>query len=477
MRNKSFKKFKEKVDFFRDYLVEKGKYYYDINSLHSQFFVYDRKYTPITIRKQWANFLKDNKGKKILKNIDLYIHIPFCRSICSFCTFPSWPLKKSETLDEYVDYLIGNMKFFWKTFEPVTFRCLVMGGGTPNLLTHKQMNRLLSALFDYFKFSRDGMRSCEFSPMLAEQPKLELMNKFGFNRISFGVQSLNPETLAANNRGYQRYKEIEKMISIARKSGFVDINVDLIAGFPTDSLEDFVRSFIGLAKLSPSSIMVNSLNPPNLDYMRKHFNLSYREYYQKHYPKTMKAILKKIIPIADKLGYYPNSSDLGDYHWKFHNEKEYPKNAMKDKTSNQKKNMRYSGEFSAHVPSSTLGLGIFSRSHIHSLLKYRQVSHSGRFDSNNEIFMGKELTKRDEMLKFVLISMERKSQIDLKLFKKTFGRNIVDIYPYTISVFADFRITKTAFESITFKFKKPEDKYVYALFFVYETIITKKEFA
>jgi oxygen-independent coproporphyrinogen III oxidase len=476
MKNISFEKFKKQEKYFRNYLAEKSNYYYDVNSLHAKFFIYDKKYTPVDIQKKWDHFLKANKGGKILENIDLYIHIPYCRSICSYCTYLSWSLKKSETLDEYIDYLIDNMKFFRKTFKSVTFRCLAIGGGTPNLLSYEQMDRLLSALFENFKFKEEAVMTCEFCPLLAESSKLDLLKKFGFNRISFGVQSLNQETLAANNRGFQRYKEIEGMVKFARKAGMSDVNVDLIAGFATDTPDDFVQSFIKVAKLQPSSIMMISLNPPSSEYLRKHFGLNHREYYQKYYPKNMRAIFKKVIPAAKKLGYYLTSSNLEDYHWKFHNIKEYPKSAKDTGGNPLKGKIRYTGEFPSHAPAScTFGFGIFSRSQIYASLKYRQVNHLGQFSPKKKIFVGRELTKNDEMLKFILVSLERKSSIDLELFRKIFGREVSAIYPYTVSTLREFKKARVGSKFIKFNLKKPEDKYIYALFFVYEALAFKKK--
>ena len=249
---------------FKCILAENG-YFWDINKLHDRF-KYDSAFSPAGIKKRWADFLK-KRGPGGRVAVDFYINIPFCLSKCEYCLFFRSKLLSAEKVEAYIDCLVNQFEYFSPVFRGLRFRHLYVGGGTPSMLGDGQLKKLLSAVFENFSFSPDGQRTMETNPHTARASYFGLLRKFGFNRVSFGVQSLNPAALKSNKRDYQSEGRIIEALELARAAGFEDINVDLIAGLAGDTAGGFLYSFARLAKLAPNNIVVYGLMPPSGAYL------------------------------------------------------------------------------------------------------------------------------------------------------------------------------------------------------------------
>jgi coproporphyrinogen III oxidase-like Fe-S oxidoreductase len=463
---KSFEELQQDVEFFQDFLRKRGSYY-NVSGLYS-LPEYDRKYSLAEIRRNWNNFISLNKGKDVLKNIDFYIHVPFCWSRCSYCSFPSQILKDEKDRDRYLKKIIENFNFFSNVFKGIEFRNLYIGGGTPNIFTEEQLRVFLSALFKNFKFNLTKWRTgtVEFNPNIGGLEKLDLLKEFGFNRVSFGVQSLDEATLFKNNRLPQTYENIQKAVFAAKKAGFKSINVDLIAGFASDTQQTFFDTFSQVAKLRPTGIVIYGLYPPNDNYLKEHFNLNRNEYCDTYYPKTISHFLAKVYEESEKLGYLAKPFDLSDFHWEFRN----ILNLKNEKLFGKE----YGGEFSGFLPASTFGLGPFSRSRIYKTAEYQCSGVVNFFDDDKALFSGRSLNIGDEIIRFVIGSLEKKSAISPKLFQKTFNKGFEDVFPYAIYALNKLGKMKKKNGLFYFYFEKPEEKYIFGSFFVYEAIIRSK---
>jgi len=442
---------KRQVYHFQDLLRQNG-YFYDVNQLHA-FFRYTQAYSPRAVKNYWEVFVGDHQvDDKTSPGVDFYIHIPFCRSRCAYCQYPSWPFKNSKQLDEYVDYLLESMSFFHDTFSKVTFRNLYMGGGTPSILNGKQMKRLLSGLFKYFSFYDDSQKTSECNPHSVRKSTFSLLRDFGFSRVSLGVQSLSPKTLKMNKREYQRLENIKKVITLARKSGLKDINIDLIIGLAGDKLSSFARSFGETAKLKPANIVVYGLIPPNQRYLTECLKMTREEYFSSHYPAVVSGAVVIMRSLSNKFGYLPDSVDQARFHWGFRH-----RDSLDFGVS-----QTYSGEFSGCI----FGLGSFSRSHIHSLFEYRHNKHSIRFNPDEEIYTGRQLTRKEEMIKFIINQIDQDSRIHRQTFRAVFGAEVIHSFPYAIYALKQLKKIKITDNYINFSFRKPEEKYIYTLFFL-----------
>ena len=161
--------------------------------------------------------------------LELYIHIPFCVRKCAYCDFLSFPADE-DTIQRYVDAVCSEIAVAGennkKDAETVFF-----GGGTPSLLSFTQFEQIILALRSSFHITDDAEITVECNPGTVDDEKMTAMRSLGVNRISFGLQSADPDELSMLGR-IHTWHEFEESFICARKTGFKNINVDLMLGLP-----------------------------------------------------------------------------------------------------------------------------------------------------------------------------------------------------------------------------------------------------
>lgn len=181
----------------------------------------------------------------------LYIHIPFCSSICSYCAFYKI-LDKITTENAYIDQLIEDIEKTKNNFNP--FKTIYIGGGTPSSLSVENLNKILFALNTLI--DKDCEFTIEANPESITEEKLILFRKYGINRISIGLESFDSKYLKLMNRDYKiNYFNLIKTI----KKHFDNINVDLIYGLPNETEDDLNDEIANFLKLDVPHISLYSL--------------------------------------------------------------------------------------------------------------------------------------------------------------------------------------------------------------------------
>lgn len=198
--------------------------------------------------------MKTNWKKR--SEIELYIHIPFCVRKCQYCDFLSFaaPL---ETREQYVFMLCREMAE-WEKKEEVVVSSVFLGGGTPSLLSEKQLEAIFTTLHENYQFTEDAEISIEANPGTVSESKLLLLRKCGVNRISFGLQSTQEEELKNLGR-IHTFRQFLDSYEMARKAGFENINIDLMSALPGQSLSSWQTTLRKVAELSPEHISAYSL--------------------------------------------------------------------------------------------------------------------------------------------------------------------------------------------------------------------------
>ena len=182
-----------------------------------------------------------------------YIHIPFCKTICSYCDFC-----KMFYNEKLVDnYLLELEKEINKNYKGETLKTIYIGGGTPSSLNIKQLNKLLN-IIKIFKLEKDYEFTVECNIENITKEKLELLYKNKVNRLSIGIQTFNEKYLKFLNRNHTK-EEIIKKITLAKKIGFKNINIDLMYAFPNETLEELEEDINEFLKLDIEHISTYSL--------------------------------------------------------------------------------------------------------------------------------------------------------------------------------------------------------------------------
>ena len=189
-------------------------------------------------------------------NIGLYVHIPFCVRKCTYCDFCSRPPSSDEQINAYISALCDEIR----SYSGMNLSCdtVFFGGGTPSLLKPEQLEIIMNELNKSFSITADSEITLEANPGTASVDFLREFKLLGFNRISFGLQSIHENELKFLGRIHS-YNDFLSSYHSARDAGFDNINVDLMYGLPEQTRDSFIETLRSVASLSPEHISVYGL--------------------------------------------------------------------------------------------------------------------------------------------------------------------------------------------------------------------------
>lgn len=335
-----------------------------------------------------------------MKEISLYIHIPFCKQRCFYCDFPTFA-GKERFREEYIDALIKEIK---EKCSDYLIKTIFIGGGTPSYLEENELEKLLITV-SKLKLSSKLEYSMECNPGTVNENKLKIMKKYGVNRISFGLQSCNDNLLKKIGR-IHTLEEFLENYNLARKVGFDNINIDLMYGLPNLTIQEWRNTLEKICKLKPEHISAYSLIIEEGTAFYKLYEKDKLELPSEDEERIMDKMTKDIL------------KDNGYHQYEISNFALYGKECEHNK-------VYWSLD-------EYIGVGSASSSYIDG---YRFTNTSDINDyiekiSNNisVIIERYKNSIEDEMEEFVFMGLRMVSGIDLLKFEKKFGVDINSIY-------------------------------------------------
>jgi len=186
--------------------------------------------------------------------LSLYVHIPFCESLCYYCACNKIITKHHDRAAAYLRYLGREVDLHTEHMGVgQAISQLHLGGGTPTFLSDLELRELMAMLRRSFTLAPGGEYSIEIDPRTVDAARLDTLAELGFNRLSFGVQDFDPAVQKAVHR-VQPAEQVFALVEAARARGFESINVDLIYGLPRQSPESFERTLVQINQLRPDRI-------------------------------------------------------------------------------------------------------------------------------------------------------------------------------------------------------------------------------
>ncbi|HEX8437829.1 oxygen-independent coproporphyrinogen III oxidase [Archangium sp.] len=190
--------------------------------------------------------------------LSLYVHLPFCRSLCWYCGCNVVVSKDRGAADVYVDHVLQELAQVVDRLGPRRkLAQLHWGGGTPTFLSEAQMERLWSGLTRHLSPLPDAEVAIEVHPAITTPGQLSLLRQLGFNRISMGLQDFDPKVQEVTNR-LQPFEQTRELLEHARTLGFSGVNFDLIYGLPHQTPESWARTLEQVLSLRPDRLAVYS---------------------------------------------------------------------------------------------------------------------------------------------------------------------------------------------------------------------------
>ncbi|OEC36376.1 oxygen-independent coproporphyrinogen-3 oxidase [Pseudomonas cuatrocienegasensis] len=195
-------------------------------------------------------------SRKAQRPLSLYVHVPFCANICYYCACNKVITKDRGRAQAYLEQLNAEMQLIGHHLDgQQRVEQLHLGGGTPTFLSHTELRQLMAHLREHFHLLDDdsGDYSIEIDPREADWSTMGLLRELGFNRVSLGVQDLDPAVQRAINR-LQSLEETRAIVEAARTLQFRSVNIDLIYGLPLQTAENFARTVDQVIALQPDRL-------------------------------------------------------------------------------------------------------------------------------------------------------------------------------------------------------------------------------
>lgn len=213
----------------------------------------DRFYTNFgkVAYQQALKYLQKSTQKN--KQLAVYVHIPFCTSLCYFCACNKIITKHKRQGNEYLATLQQELDLYRPYVSDYRISQLHLGGGSPTFLDDEQLAQLIDMLQQFVPLNFNSECAIEVDPRTVNPLRLQNLAKIGFNRISFGVQDFNQDVQQAVHR-IQPTQQIFDMVDVARVAGFRSINIDLIYGLPKQTTQTFSQTIEKVCELRPDRI-------------------------------------------------------------------------------------------------------------------------------------------------------------------------------------------------------------------------------
>ena len=206
----------------------------------------------------YKNWVKYSNEDPILSPLSLYLHIPFCDTICYYCGCSKVITKDKTKAAPYIKLLKKEIKLQGALFaNDREVSQIHWGGGTPTFLSDEEINEIIECIRENFNVPANDQVEfgIEVDPRTVDQQRLESLSKMGFNRISFGVQDFDPAVQDSVNR-VQSTAEIKQHIKDTRRFGYKSINIDLMYGLPKQSVKSFTHTLDTVIELDPDRLAI-----------------------------------------------------------------------------------------------------------------------------------------------------------------------------------------------------------------------------
>jgi oxygen-independent coproporphyrinogen-3 oxidase len=206
----------------------------------------------------YGHWLENRNVGGVVRPLALYVHLPFCDTICYYCACNKIISKDHGRSAKYLKHLGREIRLTAERLgEDRQVGQMHWGGGTPTFLSEAELDELMGMVRSEFRLDPSGEYAIEIDPRKVGPEKIALLARLGFNRVSLGVQDFNPEVQKAVHR-VQSIDETLEVVLAARRSGFRSVNIDLIYGLPKQSVDSFARTLDTVIACDPDRIALYS---------------------------------------------------------------------------------------------------------------------------------------------------------------------------------------------------------------------------
>ena len=415
--------FKKEINFFKFLTAQLPV------SLYDNFFT-DKlsKYLSTNeIQSHLTNFLLKCKHGTSPSDLNLYIHVPFCSEICNYCHCSKCLLTKLSDIKSYKNRLVQHLDLYAQQLKGYPISSLFFGGGTPSLLDIKSISEIFIHLYKNLILKKDIQINFEAHPSSLTIKKIKILKSFGVNRLSLGIQTLDKNVLKDINRT-QNEAMVFHVLDKIREFRFTDINVDLIAGLPNQTIESFLKDLRKLLIFKPESIHIT----PFADITQSHYHTSSRRIDLSLIFKSRASMIREAKDILRTNGYKRIGFEA--YSRKSHAVCQFEK--------------LYETQ-----GASVLGIGPYSNSILFDQIIYKTLPEDKQ--DSKWVFSGYPIDKKFRMAQFVILNFLGIHGISKQGFKEVFSTDISDVYKKELEFLVHSSLIK--FDGKSYKYSGRRD--------------------
>ena len=347
-------------------------------------------------KENWiSSFQKSFTESNQSEGISLYIHLPFCESLCTFCACHKHITKRHEVEEDYIDTVLKEWKLYVDLVdEKPIIKEIHLGGGTPTFFASHQLKKLIDGLFIFADRHADYEFSLEGHPNNTTKEQLQVLYDLGFTRISFGVQDYDPIVQKAIHR-IQPFENVENVTNWSREIGFTSVSHDLIFGLPFQTKENVIETIKKTKRLQPDRISFYSY--AHVPWVK---GVGQRGFNEKNLPKDeeKRALYEIGKELFAELGYV----EIGMDHFALKTDSLFK--ATEEKTLHR----NFMG-YTANKTQLMIGLGMSAISdswyafaqNVKTVKEYQKIVNEGEIP----IFRGHLLTEEDRVIRKHILNM------------------------------------------------------------------------
>jgi oxygen-independent coproporphyrinogen-3 oxidase len=366
------------------------------------------RYTSYPTVPYWDNNLTEEKWidhiqKAFIKynadGISLYIHLPYCESLCTYCACNTRITVNHKVELPYIESVLKEWQLYLNQFQgKPLIKEIHLGGGTPTFFSPENLTYLLSTILNTVEISTDYDFSFEGHPGNTTKEHLQALNDLGFKRVSFGIQDFDEKVQDTINR-YQTFEEVQQVLDDARQIGYTSINFDLVYGLPYQTVESINDTITKIISLKPERIAFYSY--AHVPWLKP----GQRKYSDKDLPAD--SYKRSLYETGKDLFLSANYDDIGMDHFAL------PDDALFDAAKKGTLHRNFMG-YTTNTTKLLVALGCSSISdswdafaqNIKTVEEYQKVVNEGNFP----IFKGHVLTDEDLIIRQHILNMMCKNE-------------------------------------------------------------------
>lgn len=389
---------------------------------------------------------------------NLYVHVPFCKSICSFCNYDRLKPSHPDALRRWRDRVLGSIAVLAPAVKPLSFGALYFGGGTPSVLPARILEEVLEALDSAFSWRPRASRALELDPALVNPAKVSVLVKHRFQHFSFGVQTQRADINEAHNRGPQSPETIRRCLDLLPGPALATVAADILIGLAGVTPDDTLSDIEALLR-HPRRPRVDVFHlTPTQDYVRSHFGGSRAaaaaalDQYDATFDRRLADLCAAWRYDLGSGGSHhartltPRTASwlLGPAHTRarmalYNSDLE---TLLARRRSGQPLGLRpwQASSYSqlatnVRAPLNLLGLGPSARSQIFGQAAVVGRPHAGGMGPTT--YVGRDLDLLDELRTFVLFDIRDRGFVDDNDLRRLFGMGLADALPEATAVWVD----------------------------------------